>query len=289
MTDVDQDQPSWVEEDKALVARLDKNWPGWRNAADGLVASLDKEQDWAGWNDWTDEVKRAALTRQLDEWYPPLAWVQGNPALVERLNREWAGWQSPGPDGLVTYLDQQQDWAGWRTWSDDDARSYLAESLNKWYPSATQPQAAQAAPANRVAWVAGDQALVARLNAVWAGWDNPGPNGLAAYLDTNQDWPNWETWTDDQKRSQLATSLKAWYGAEQARPEAGAPTEVPAEQQQATAKAIHDRIVAPALEKLEKSGDPAINALLSTPHGRERLAAELMRTASKALTTAEPS
>jgi hypothetical protein len=70
--------------------------------------------------------------------------------------------------------------------------------------------------------------------------------------------------------------------------QAKAPAEVPAEQRQATAQAVYDRIVTPAFERLEESGHPAIDSLLSTPQGREWLEAELMRTASKALTTSPP-
>jgi len=145
-----------------------------------------------------------------------LTWVREDAALVERLDAVWSGWDDPGADGLVATLDQQEDWSGWGTWADEDKRSYLQETLDAWYPpeggeGAEDSEDAQAGVADRIGWVHEDTALVARLDAVWAGWDDPGEDGLEATLDQQEDWSGWETWSGDDKRSYLAQTLDRWY------------------------------------------------------------------------------
>jgi hypothetical protein len=272
------------------------------------VATLDKEQAWSGWPTWEADAKRAALLKMLHEWR--LEWVHADPVLVARLNTDWAEWQHSGADGLIAFLDEDQDWAGWASWSDEDKRSNLAESLDRWYPpEAAAEQAAEqaaeiAAPApnavgasaagpaaDRTAWVAARQALVDRLNAVWAGWHDPGPDGLATYLDSEQDWAGWETWTDDDKRSHLVESLDAWYGpapVQQAAPVEAVPGAVPEEGVPQAADVEAAEVSQPAGEPdpawlREKLAAPAVAEAIAAIPGAERLSPDEIEAAIAAV------
>lgn len=198
---------SWVHEDSALVARLDSLWPSWQDGR--MVAQLDQESGWENWDSWSPDDKRTQLGRLLDTWYPQaqaqeaqpvdrIAWVRDDPALVQRLNGVWPAWEAE----LTATLDGTAEWNGWDAWDTATKRDYLSRTLDAWYP-----QAATAAPADRIAWIRDDATLVQRLNSVWPGWEN----GLVATLDQTPEWNGWDAWDTPTKRDYLARTLDAWY------------------------------------------------------------------------------
>jgi hypothetical protein len=105
---------------------------------------------------------------------------------------------------MVAQLDQESGWENWDSWSADDKRTQLGRLLDAWYP---QQRAQQAPPADRIAWVRDDSALVQRLNSVWPAWET----GLTATLDQTAEWSGWDAWDTPTKRDYLGRTLDAWY------------------------------------------------------------------------------
>jgi hypothetical protein len=189
-----------------------------------------------------------------------ISWIRDDVALAGRLDSLWPEWDSVGENGLAETLDRESDWSGWEAWSSDQKRSRLGQTLDAWYPAepaepAGQVQSAaggQRLPVDRVGWIRGDQALVARLGAVWPGWDDPGAGGLVATLDQIPEWGGWDTWSEADRRSYLVQTLDAWYPAEPAaeEPSPAAPAVEPLLEEPA-AQELSEGIAAVLAEALE--------------------------------------
>lgn len=186
-----------------------------------------------------------------------LSWVTDDTALSGRLDSLWPDWDSTGDSGLAAMLDQE--WLSWDEWSVDDKRFRLAELLDRWYPpepvqeEPAVPGVAEGSSADRVAWIRDDPGLLARLNAVWPGWD--APDGLVAVLDQTPEWDRWDEWSIDDKRSYLGQTLDAWYPPEPA----------------AEASAVEPT---PSPEQVTEMIDDALRAAIESTPGAEDLTDE---------------
>jgi hypothetical protein len=67
---------------------------------------------------------------------------------------------------------------------------------------------------NRLSWVYGDSALVARLNTLWPGWEHSdSDSGLVPQLDQTPEW-DWDAWSTEDKQAYLNQLLNGWFPPE---------------------------------------------------------------------------